>query len=100
MSKRLESKGYRQSDEHDSDERPRGLACFFSLDRFQILIRKDCEDLNEFKDSLMPICHLLRCDADKNNNETAVRLMEMDGDIQTTISGILPFQVPCSLIFI
>ena len=99
IAKRLEGKDYRQSDRHESDERPRWLACSFCLDRFQILIRKDQEDLNESKDSSMPICHLLRCDADENN-ETAVRLMETDGDIQITISRLLPFIVTCSLISI
>ena len=63
-------------------------------------MRKDREDLNKFKDRSITICHLSRCDADENNNETALRLIEMDGDIQIAISGILPFTiVTCSLIY-
>ena len=49
---------------------------------------KDGEDLNEVKDSSMPICHLSDCDADESDNETAVRFIEMDGDIQITCSLI------------
>lgn len=71
-SKTLRRQNYRQSDQQESDERPRWLACSFFLDRFQMLIRKHVEGLNEFKDSSMPICHSSRCDADENNNETAV----------------------------